>query len=116
VTQLPPLQQPRVRAPRTARAGEAFEVRCLLEHPMETGLRLEGGRAVPRDLVGRLVVRVNGEVAVDATLRNGTAANPYHVFVLRAPPERGGAAELDFAWTDEAGRTARATARVNVTA
>lgn len=104
---------PRVRAPRSARPGEAFEVRCLLEHPMETGLRREGGRVVPRDLVHRLTVRVNGEVAVDATLRNGTAANPHHVFWLRAP-ERPGAAEVEFVWQDEAGRTARAAARVNV--
>ncbi len=102
------MNQPRVRVPRTVRAGEAFEVRCLLEHPMETGLRHDGGRPVARDLVGRLSVRVNGEVAVDATLHNGTSPNPYHVFWLRTDRP----AELEFTWTDEAGRTARATARV----
>lgn len=102
------MNQPRIRAPRSVRAGEPFEVRCLLEHPMETGLRHESGRVVARDLVGRLTVRINGEVAVDATLRNGTSANPYHIFWLRTDR----AAELEFTWTDEAGRTARATARV----
>ncbi|MBY0338984.1 MAG: thiosulfate oxidation carrier complex protein SoxZ [Acetobacteraceae bacterium] len=105
------MNQPRIRVPRSVRAGEPFEIRTLLEHPMETGLRQEGGRAVARDLVHRFVVRVNGEVALDASLRNGTAANPYHVFWLRLDR----AAELDFNWTDEAGRTARATARVAVT-
>lgn len=105
------MNAPRIRVPRTVRANEPFEVRCLLEHPMETGLRRDGGRTVPRDLVHRLVLRLNGAVAVDATLRNGTAANPYHVFVLRTDRP----AELEFTWTDEAGRTARATARVGLT-
>jgi sulfur-oxidizing protein SoxZ len=104
------LPTPRIRVPRTARAGEAVEIRALIEHPMETGLRQEGTRAVPRDMLNRLVVRVNGEVAVQAELRNGTSANPYHVFILRL--ER--TSELEFVWTDERGRSARATARVVV--
>jgi sulfur-oxidizing protein SoxZ len=101
---------PRIRAPRSARPGEAFEVRTLINHPMETGLRSEAGRAVPRDMLTRLVVRVNGEVAVDAQLRNGTAANPFHVFFLKLDQS----ADLDFTWTDERGREARATHRVSV--
>jgi sulfur-oxidizing protein SoxZ len=31
--------QPRIRIPRSARAGEVIEIRTLIEHPMETGLR-----------------------------------------------------------------------------
>lgn len=104
------LSTPRIRVPRQVRPGEVFEVRTLIEHPMETGLRQEGGRAAPRDMLTRLVVRVNGEVALQAELRNGTSANPYHVFFLRLDRT----SELDFAWTDERGRTARATARVQV--
>lgn len=104
------LSTPRVRVPRSARPGEVIEIRTLIEHPMETGLRQEGGRTVPRDLLTRLTVRVNGEVALQAELRNGTSANPYHVFFMRL--ER--TSELDFTWTDERGRTARSTARVAV--
>ncbi len=101
---------PRIRAPRTARAGEPVEIRALLEHPMETGLRQEGGAAVPRDMVSTMTVRVNGEVALRAEFRNGTSANPYHVFFLRL--ER--TSEVEFAWTDERGRVARAAARIAV--
>lgn len=104
------MNAPRIRAPRTARAGEAVEIRTLIEHPMETGLRHEGGRAVARDMITRMVVRVNGEVALQAEFRNGTAANPFHVFFLRI--ER--TSELEFTWTDERGRTARATHRITV--
>lgn len=105
-----PLATPRIRAPRTARAGEVVEIRTLIEHPMETGLRQDGGRAVPRDLLTRLVVRVNGEVALQAELRNGTSANPYHVFFLRIDRT----SELDFTWTDERGRSVRGSARIAV--
>ena len=101
------LATPRVRVPRSVRAGEAFEVRTLIEHPMETGLQ---GRAAPRDMLTRMTVRVNGEVALQAELRNGTSANPYHVFFLKLDRT----SELEFAWVDERGRTARATARVVV--
>ncbi len=104
------LPAPRIRVPRAVRAGEVFEVRTLIEHPMETGLRQDGGRTVQRDLLDRVVVRVNGEVALQAELRNGTAANPYHVLFLRLDRT----SELEFIWTDEQGRSARATARVAV--
>ncbi len=104
------LATPRIRVPRSARRGEPFEVRCLMTHPMETGFRQEGGQAVPRNLLDRLLVRVEGAVVLDATLRNGTAANPYHVFFLRLDRT----AEIEFIWSDEAGRSVRAATRVTI--
>ncbi|MBB5690851.1 thiosulfate oxidation carrier complex protein SoxZ [Roseomonas alkaliterrae] len=104
------LNAPRIRIPRSARAGEVIEIRTLIEHPMETGLRQDGSRAVPRDMLTRMVVRMNGEVLLAADLRNGTAANPFHVFFVRM--ERSSA--FEFTWTDERGRSARAEARVSV--
>jgi hypothetical protein len=105
-----PLATPRVRLPRQVRRNEPFEVRCLIEHPMVTGLPVEGARPQPRNMLRRLTVRVDGAVALEATLGNGTAVNPYHQFFLRL--ER--SAELEFIWTDEQGRTARLAQRVTV--
>lgn len=104
------LSTPRIRIPRSARAGEVIEIRTLIEHPMETGLRQEGARTVPRDMLTRLAVRMNGQTVLAAEFRNGTAANPYHVFFVRI--ER--SSVFEFTWTDEGGRTARAEARVAV--
>jgi sulfur-oxidizing protein SoxZ len=104
------LATPRLRIPRSARAGEVIEIRTLIEHPMETGLRHEGGGAVPRDMLTRLAVRMNGETVLAVEFRNGTAANPYHVFFVRV--ER--TSVFEFTWTDERGRVARAEARVAV--
>ncbi len=105
------LSIPRIRAPRSARVGEPVEIRTLIEHPMETGLRRDGAATVPRDMLVRMAVRVNGDLALQAAFRNGTSANPYHVFFLRL--ER--TSEVEFTWTDERGRTARASARITVT-
>jgi sulfur-oxidizing protein SoxZ len=77
---------------------------------METGLRHEGARTVPRDMLTRLLVRMNGETLLAAEFRNGTSANPFHAFFVRM--ER--TSSFDFTWTDERGRTARAEARVTV--
>lgn len=105
-----PLATPRIRAPRSARMGEVVEIRTLMEHPMETGLRQEAGRPVPRDMLTRMIVRVNGETALEVEFRNGTAANPFHVFHLRI--ER--TTEIEYIWMDEAGRTARAQGRITL--
>jgi hypothetical protein len=59
-------------------------------------------------MLDRLVVRVNGAVALQASLRNGTSPNPYLVFFLRI--ER--TSELEFIFSDERGRSTRATARI----
>jgi sulfur-oxidizing protein SoxZ len=99
------LSAPRIRIPRSARAGEVIEIRTLIEHPMETGL--QGPR---RDMLTRLLVRMNGETLLAAEFRNGTSANPYHVFFVRMDRT----SSFDFTWTDEAGRSARAEARVTV--
>ncbi|MBX9701555.1 MAG: thiosulfate oxidation carrier complex protein SoxZ [Acetobacteraceae bacterium] len=104
------LAQPRLRIPRSARAGEVIEIRTLIEHPMESGIRGTNLAAVPRDMLTRLVVRLNGETVFAADLGNGTSANPYHVFFLRL--ER--TSDVEFVWSDERGRVARATARVTV--
>lgn len=101
---------PRLRIPARARPGEVIELRMLIDHPMETGLRHDGSTAPPRDLIQRLEVRRDGALVFAADLRNGSSANPFHVVFLRL--ER--SAEISVSWADASGRTARAAARVAV--
>lgn len=103
------LATPRVRLPRTVRAGEAFEVRTLMEHRMESGIRI-GGAPVPRDMLAGMTVTADGRTLLAVRFGNGTSANPFHVFWLRLDRT----ADLVFTWTDEQGRTATATHRVTV--
>jgi sulfur-oxidizing protein SoxZ len=102
--------RPRLRLPSRARAGEVIEIRMLIDHPMETGIRMGGGGAPPRNMLNRLTVTMNGAPLFEAELKNGTSPNPYHVIFVRM--ER--TSDFAFTWTDEAGRSARATARVTV--
>lgn len=104
------MAQPRIRIPRTAKRGEVIEIRTLIDHPMETGIRLDGSRPPPRNMLNRLLVRMNGETTFSADLRNGTAANPYHVLFLRIDAT----SDLEFVWTEESGKSFTATAKVTV--
>ena len=101
---------PRLRIPARAKPGEVIELRMLIDHPMETGLRQDGSAAPPRDLIERLEVRRDGALVFAADLGRGTSPNPYHVVFLRL--ER--SAEITVSWTDARGRIARAAARVAV--
>lgn len=103
------LATPRVRLPRLARAGEAFEVRTLMEHRMESGIRV-GAASVPRDMLATMTVTAGGETLLEVAFRNGSASNPFHVFWLRLDRT----SDLVFTYADEQGRSASVTHRVTV--
>ena len=72
-----------VTLPPQIRRGEAFEVRTLVAHPMETGHRADAqGQRVPRDIVRRIECRLDGELVFAADLHPAIAANPYVGFPL----------------------------------
>ena len=68
------------------------------------------GLVARRDMLTRLLVRLNGETLLSAEFQNGTATNPYHVFFVRMEKP----SHFEFIWTDDKGRQARAEARVAV--
>ncbi len=86
--------------PRDIRRGQPFEVRCTLQHPMETGYRRDGeGRLLPRDIVRRLDVRFGAETVFAADLHPAVAANPYLAFWLQLDE----AGPLQLRWTGDGG-------------
>jgi sulfur-oxidizing protein SoxZ len=90
----------RVLLPREARRGEKIEVRIVIQHPMETGYRLDAdNRAVPKNAIRLLICRLAGEEVFRAELSPGIAANPYLVF--HAIAEKSG--DLELSWVDDAG-------------
>lgn len=71
----------RVRLPTSARAGEVIEIRTLVDHPMETGFRIDSfGQRVPRNILTRFSCRYADREIVSMDLRPGIAANPYLSF------------------------------------
>jgi sulfur-oxidizing protein SoxZ len=95
------MAEPRVKLPEKVRKGEAFEIKTLISHPMETGQRKDDqGRIIPRMIVNRFVCRLNGEKLFSADLAAAISANPYLSFFAVA--NAGGKLELE--WTDDAGK------------
>lgn len=89
-----------INAPRTARRGEVFEIKTLIQHPMETGYRPgAGGEVLPRDIVRRFACAYNGEEVFAAELSPAVAANPFLSFTAVAA-ESGA---LTFTWTGDNG-------------
>lgn len=88
----------RIQIPREARRGELVEVRILIQHPMETGFRLDAnGERVPPNAIHSFACRYNGAEVFRATLSPGIAANPMLRFFIRATDS----GELEFWWLDD---------------
>jgi len=100
----------RVTVPPQVPAGQPFEVRVQVRHPMETGYRTDdAGRSVPRNVIRRFTCAYGGETVFVAQLSSGVAANPYLRFFVTARAS----GELLFEWVDDAG--VRGSARSAVT-
>ena len=92
--------RPLVNVPRRIVAGEAFEVRILIQHPMESGQRRDAmGAAIPRDIIHSFEATFEGELVFAATLYPAIAANPFLSF--SAVVSRSGT--LVMRWLDDHG-------------
>lgn len=101
----------RLSLPPVVRAGEDFEVRLLLQHPMETGQRVDAdGQRVARDIVTEVEARLDGRRVWRATLNPAIAANPYLAFWLRIEAP----AELEILWRGDGGFAHRQSARLSL--
>ena len=101
----------RVQVPASVKKGEAFEVRVIVQHPMETGFRRDlQGRAIPVNIVNHMTCTYGGREVFGAEFGTGIAANPYVAFYVIAR-ESG---PLEVAWSDDRGQQGRASASVNV--
>jgi sulfur-oxidizing protein SoxZ len=55
-------------------------IKCLIKHPMETGLRKKKGKLVPANHIVRMVVKHNGSLIIDADIGSSISKNPYFKF------------------------------------
>lgn len=106
------MAEARIQVPPQIRRGDAFEVKILIRHSMETGYRLtDDGKPIPRNVIREVTCRYNGVLVFRAEPGSGIAANPLFTFFVNAR-ESG---ELVFEWVDDAGERASERAAVNVT-
>jgi len=91
---------PRVQAPSAAAKGEIFQIKALISHQMETGLRRDDqGNVIPRKIINKFVCRYNDVVVFGVDLHEAVAANPYIEFYLRATKS----GRLEFVWEEDGG-------------
>ena len=90
-----------INLPQRAKRGDIIEIKTLIQHPMETGYRLDSkGAAIPRDIINRFTCTYNGDEVFRAELNPAISANPFIAFST-VVTETG---ELVFSWTDDRGQ------------
>ena len=100
-----------INVPKRVKKGEAFDVKLLISHPMESGQRRDAmGEAIPRDIINSFVCTYNGEEVLRADLFPAIAANPFLSFAAVA--EASGTLVMRF--TDDHGTVQTETADVTV--
>jgi sulfur-oxidizing protein SoxZ len=103
----------RILVPPQAKRGELVEVRVAIQHPMETGFRMDNnGKVIPKNTISQLVCRYNGAVVFSAEMGSGISANPYLQFYFLAQDS----GTVEFAWQDDAGEKGAASVTIQVTA
>jgi len=95
--------KPRVKVPKSAKVGDVIEIKTLISHKMETGLRKDKktGKIIPRKIINKFVAQFNGDEVFSVDIDPAISANPYFQFKMKAT-ESG---EFLFTWNDDSGDT-----------
>ena len=102
----------RVKVPKSVKKGQVFEVKSLVSHKMETGLRKnkKTGKKIPRDIINKFTVTYGGKEVFSADWHPAVSANPYTSFYVKA----GTSGPMVMKWTDDAGKVTEKTVNINV--
>ena len=85
-----------------AKKGDLVEVKALVSHVMENGLRRDAsGNVVPRKILNKFTCTVAGKQVFAAEFEPAVSANPYIQFKFKA--EESGPVVLT--WTEDGGST-----------
>jgi len=105
-------EKPRIKLPTDAKKGEVIEIKTLIAHPMETGLRKDqDGKVIPRKIINKFTCEFNGKPVFSVNLEPAIAANPYMQFTARV--EESGT--FKFTWVDDDGTVTTAEQQIAVT-
>ena len=104
-------EKPRLKVPKEAKKGEIIEIKTLLSHPMETGLRKDAsGKEIPRKIINKFTCEFNGKPVFSANIEPAVAANPYIQF--NAKVDESGT--FKFTWTDDDGTVTTTEEQIKV--
>ena len=103
----------RVKAPKSVKKGQVFEVKSLISHKMETGLRKnkKTGKKIPRKIINKFSVTYGGKEVFGADWHPAVSANPYMSFFVKASVS----GPMNFKWTEDGGAVTEKTVNIKVT-
>lgn len=94
-------------------ANEVVRVRALVEHRMESGLRLDStGEKITRNIVNKLEAKLDGALLFTWQPETAVSQNPYIEFTFVATQS----GELQMQWVDDEGHTINSTTTLTVKA
>jgi len=82
--------------------GDVADVRVLMAHPMETGQRKEGGKAVPIHFIQTITAQLNGKTVFSADISQAISRNP--VFAFKVKGAKAGD-KITVTWKDNKGES-----------
>lgn len=92
-------------------AGEVVEVKVIVQHPMETGLRREAdGTPMPRNIITHCECYLDDDLLMEWVLDTAISPNPYLAFSF--VPQRSG--RLHLLWVDEEGVEIKAETEIQL--
>ena len=94
--------KPRVKVPKSAKAGEVITIKTLISHPMESGQRKDkDGNLIPRKIINKFTCEFNGTQVFTCDLDPAISTNPFLEFSAKVN-ESG---TFKFTWVDDDGST-----------
>ncbi len=88
---------------RATMKGGFAEVRVIMNHPMETGLRKgSDGKPVPAHFIQNVTVRLNGRTVIEGQTSQAVSRNP--VFAFRVKGAKAGDT-IQISWQDNKGES-----------
>ena len=96
---------------RATMAGDVADVKVLMNHPMETGLRKDAktGQLVPAHFIQEVTATINGATVLAAEIGGGVSKNPYLGFKVKGA-KSGDTVEVS--WEDNKGDKRTDTAKI----
>lgn len=89
---------------RAKESNGTVEVKCLMNHPMETGLRKDSktGKMIPAHFIQEVDATAGGKKVMTAYWSGGISKNPYLAFSFEGGSKGD---ELTISWVDNMGET-----------
>ncbi len=92
--------KPRVKVPKSAKAGEVITIKAVITHQMESGQRKgSDGNLIPRSIINRFTCDIAGVNVIDITVEPAVSTNPYFEFDAKVET----AGDIKFTWYDDDG-------------